>query len=629
VDHRADLFSLGSVLYAMCTGRPPFRGETSVATLHCVSERQPRPIEEENPDMPEWLAKIIAKLHEKDSSKRYQSATEVEEELGRRLASLQQAFVARGRGSSWDAEVSVSQYPTHKPRTRRAKAAVLAAVLLLVVSLGFTEATGVTAMAHFLATVFQIETPLGTVIVDVDDPQATVTLDGDVIAIGADGFKELRLKPGFYEFGVTRDGVLGRPHKVSVKRDSKEILRIGFEQRQRERVDRSQSDAVGQDQKANERTEVLRQRLKVLQEQYDAGTLSLEGLLQESNDLLEAELEVTTSADARLGILEKQLANSLALEAATKMLSDDGGCSLEDTLAAKADRVEAENRLNRERSDRRAAGLRPENRIAADSLGIDSFARWLTAAQQASPNEFEHLVRQVIESRKAIQRGRVEYRQGTSGPNANSITRYTVWFDGESRRVDWQPLGGEVYTHIVTPRQFVRRHGGKPAEIFGPLRSDAGIPDPLRFGLVCWWAESATQFDYEQHLLRPNCRDVQISLGSIDNEPVWQVRYQITPQNRDVKNARPGCVEYALAVRKGSLPVRYVSRSTDENDTQYVMSFHCDLATFQSGDVWFPERIVFQYQRGDDVQEQVLTVKEAHFDDPIDADVFVGADLFE
>jgi serine/threonine protein kinase len=44
VGHGTDLFSLGSVRYAMCTGRPPFQADTTVAVLQKVSDDQPRPI---------------------------------------------------------------------------------------------------------------------------------------------------------------------------------------------------------------------------------------------------------------------------------------------------------------------------------------------------------------------------------------------------------------------------------------------------------------------------------------------------------------------------------------------------------------------------------------------------------
>src|SRR5205823_458704 len=42
VDHRSDLFNLGSVLYAMCTGRPPFRAETTFGVLRRIRETTPR-----------------------------------------------------------------------------------------------------------------------------------------------------------------------------------------------------------------------------------------------------------------------------------------------------------------------------------------------------------------------------------------------------------------------------------------------------------------------------------------------------------------------------------------------------------------------------------------------------------
>lgn len=62
VDARSDLFSLGSVLYAMCTGRSPFRAETTLASLRRVGDDTPRPIREINPDIPDWLGTGVTKL---------------------------------------------------------------------------------------------------------------------------------------------------------------------------------------------------------------------------------------------------------------------------------------------------------------------------------------------------------------------------------------------------------------------------------------------------------------------------------------------------------------------------------------------------------------------------------------
>jgi CheY-like chemotaxis protein len=77
LDHRCDLFSLGSVLYAMCTGRAPFEGETNMAVLKHVCEGQPQPIRDLNPTAPEWLVCVIDRLLSKDPGCRFQSAAEV------------------------------------------------------------------------------------------------------------------------------------------------------------------------------------------------------------------------------------------------------------------------------------------------------------------------------------------------------------------------------------------------------------------------------------------------------------------------------------------------------------------------------------------------------------------------
>jgi serine/threonine protein kinase len=90
VDHRSDLFSLGSVLYTICAGHAPFRADTAMAVLKRVCEDTPRPLHEVNPDVPDWLEALIARLHAKAPADRFQTAAEVADLLGRHLAHLQQ-----------------------------------------------------------------------------------------------------------------------------------------------------------------------------------------------------------------------------------------------------------------------------------------------------------------------------------------------------------------------------------------------------------------------------------------------------------------------------------------------------------------------------------------------------------
>ncbi|WLD12046.1 serine/threonine-protein kinase [Planctellipticum variicoloris] len=90
VDHRSDLFSLGAVLYAMATGRPPFRAETTFGILRRIRETAPRSIREINPDIPEWLERVVFKLLEKDAGDRFDSAGDVATLLEQCLAHTQQ-----------------------------------------------------------------------------------------------------------------------------------------------------------------------------------------------------------------------------------------------------------------------------------------------------------------------------------------------------------------------------------------------------------------------------------------------------------------------------------------------------------------------------------------------------------
>ncbi|HVK12221.1 MAG TPA: serine/threonine-protein kinase [Gemmataceae bacterium] len=89
VDARSDLFSLGSVLYAMCTGQAPFRASGTMAVLRRVIEDDPRPLAEANPAVPEWLGALVHRLLAKDPGRRFPTADGVARLLADHLTHLQ------------------------------------------------------------------------------------------------------------------------------------------------------------------------------------------------------------------------------------------------------------------------------------------------------------------------------------------------------------------------------------------------------------------------------------------------------------------------------------------------------------------------------------------------------------
>jgi hypothetical protein len=210
VDQRSDLHSLGSVLYALSTGQPPFRGRTTIEVLQAVREDTPRPAREVNRDVPAWLSELIARLHAKDPADRPTSAQEVAELLAGTVG-------------------HVSNVPGLQARWKRAPRRWLwaaAAVVLLAAGLGVGEATGVTKVG---GTVIRLFSPDGTLVVEVDDPDVSVTVDGGDVVITGAGAKEIRLKPGQYKVEASKEGTLVRRELVTVARNGRQVVRISKE----------------------------------------------------------------------------------------------------------------------------------------------------------------------------------------------------------------------------------------------------------------------------------------------------------------------------------------------------------------------------------------------------------------
>jgi hypothetical protein len=263
VDHRSDLFSLGSVLYAACAGHAPFRAGTTMAVLRRVCEETPRDLRQVNEDIPGWLASIVARLHAKEPAGRFQTAAEVAELLGRYLAHLQQPDLVPCPGATTPVTPPPGQpAPARRRRPHRLLAAI--AIVALAAGLGVAEVAGLTTIR---GTVVRLIFPDGTLIVEVDDSGVSVAIEGTDLVLTGSGVREIRLKPGAYHVRASKDGRVVRRELVTVARGGRPVVRISQEADSPTETERWERSVAGRP--AGEQVEAVARRLTELNPGFD------------------------------------------------------------------------------------------------------------------------------------------------------------------------------------------------------------------------------------------------------------------------------------------------------------------------------------------------------------------------
>lgn len=215
VDARSDLFGLGCVLYAMCTGRPPFRAENSYAVLRLITDEEPRPIREVNPEIPEWLCRLIHRLMAKSPNDRFSSAAEVATLLEQCLAHVQQPTVA-------PVPEQLQSKKTAGQRIRSGRSMVAIGALLL-------------GLLGLFGVVFSLQSQDGTLLIEssVDDVTVKVS-QGDTVVrkltVTKAGTK-INVAAGSYlvEIEGNVDGIAIENNKVNLRRGQTEIVKLTYQ----------------------------------------------------------------------------------------------------------------------------------------------------------------------------------------------------------------------------------------------------------------------------------------------------------------------------------------------------------------------------------------------------------------
>jgi serine/threonine protein kinase len=257
VDIRADIYSLGCTLYCLLAGRAPFVGGSLATKIAAHQLSEPDPVESLRSDLPPGLAGVVRKMMAKDPAQRYQKPEEVVQALtvcfkgkgkqptakgspvkvfttkpvvasklstkggGKSIFEKKTiAPIAAPRQTMKECPSPVARIKNEKKAWQRKKwlmAAGGAAVALMLMGL----------IGLWAAGVFKVKTADGILVVEVNEPNAEVFVDGDRMTVSWDngGTKaEIHVKPGTRKVEVKKNGFSAAGKELTFKDGDREIF---------------------------------------------------------------------------------------------------------------------------------------------------------------------------------------------------------------------------------------------------------------------------------------------------------------------------------------------------------------------------------------------------------------------